>query len=76
MKKYVLDKSLTSPRYMINTVKYCFNSLMQLCMSKHVDVYIFTCTKQLSVLCPQLAEDLNTEMPKLIVTYFALFVCG
>lgn len=52
MKKYDLGMPFTQPTYLINVVKYCFNSLMQLCMSKLVDVYIFRSAKQLSLFCP------------------------
>lgn len=45
-------------------------------MSKLADGYIFACANQLSLLCPQLVEDLNTKMLKLTATYFALFICG
>lgn len=76
MKKYDFGMPFTSPTYSINVVKYCFNSVMQLCMSKHKVVYIFSCAKQLSLLCPQLVGDLNTKILKLTATYFAWSICG
>lgn len=41
-----------------------------------MDVYIYTCAKELSHLCPQFIEDLNTKLLKLTATYFALFICA